>query len=76
MQSTGQVNASCTTFFHLIKQNKKTIDERDVRNMIIAEVEATSWRLREYIRVRKLAARSRLGRMCRLRILDRGAEGL
>ena len=37
---------------------------------IIAEVEATSWRLREYIRVTELAAMRRLGQMRRLRMLE------
>ena len=37
---------------------------------IIAEVEAISWRLRECIRVRELAAAYRLGRMRRLRVLE------
>ena len=44
------------------------VEERDIRN-IIAEVEATSWRLREMIRVRELAATHRLGQMRRFRIL-------
>ena len=39
---------------------KMSVDEYDIRN-IIAEVEATSWRLRETIRVRELAATHRLG---------------
>ena len=37
---------------------------------MIAEVESTSWRLRECIWVRELAATHRLGRMRRLRILE------
>ena len=47
------------------------IEESDVRN-IIAEVliEATSWHLRECIRVRELAATHRLGQMHRLRMLE------
>ena len=44
------------------------IEESDVRK-IIAEVEATSRRLRECIRVRELASTHRLGRMRRLRML-------
>ena len=43
--------------------------ERDVRK-IFAEVEVTGWRLRECIRVRKLAARHRLERMLRLLMLE------
>ena len=48
-----------------------SIEESDVRN-IIAEVliEATSWRLREYIRVTEFAATRRLGQMRRLRVLE------
>ena len=42
---------------------KMTVDERDITNMIAEEVEATSWRLRETIRVRELAATHRLGQM-------------
>ena len=37
---------------------------------MIEEVEATSWRLRECIRVREVPARYRLGRMYRLRMLE------
>ena len=43
-----------------------TVDERDITKMI-AEVEVTSWRLRETIRVRELAAT--LGQMRRLLML-------
>ena len=46
-----------------------TIDEHDFAKMI-AEVEATSWRLRETIRVRELAATHRLGQMRRLLMLE------
>ena len=46
-----------------------SIQERDVRKMI-AEVEATSWRLRECFRVRELAATHPLGQMRRLRMLE------
>ena len=45
------------------------IQESGVRK-IIAEVEATSWRLRDCIRVRKLAATHRLGRIHRLRMFE------
>ena len=45
--------------FHLILK-KITIEECAVRQ-IIAEVQATSWRLLECIRVRELAATHRLG---------------
>ena len=43
--------------------------ERDVRKRI-AEVEATSWRPREYIPARELAAMHRLERMRRLQMLE------
>ena len=46
-----------------------TADERDIANMI-AEVEATSWRLRETIRVRELAATHRLGQMRHLLMIE------
>ena len=46
-----------------------TVDELDITNMI-AEVEATSWRLRETVRVRELAATHRLGQMRRLLMLE------
>ena len=48
-----------------------SVNEYDVRN-IIAEVtmEATSRRLREYIRIRELTATHRLGQMSRLRMLE------
>ena len=46
-----------------------TVDEGDARK-IIADVEATSWRLCETIRVRELAATHRLGQMRRLRMLE------
>ena len=46
-----------------------TVDERDITKMI-AEVEATSWRLRETIRVRELAATHPLGQMLHLRMLE------
>ena len=48
---------------------KMSIDESNIRK-IIAEVQATTWRLRECIRARKLAATHRLGQMCRLRMLE------
>ena len=37
---------------------------------MIAEVEATSWRLRETVRVKELAATHRLGEMRRLLMLE------
>ena len=43
--------------------------KHDVRQMI-EEVNATSWRLHECIRVRELAATLRLGKMRRLRMLE------
>ena len=46
-----------------------SIEECNAHQMI-AEEEATSWRLRECIRVRELAATHRLGRMRRLRMLE------
>ena len=46
-----------------------TVDERDIANMI-AEVNTTSWRLRETIQVRELAATHRLGQMHRLLMLE------
>ena len=46
-----------------------TFFERDIAN-ITAEIEATSWRLRETIRVRELAATLRLGQMGRLLMLE------
>ena len=45
------------------------IQESDVRK-IIAEVEATSWRLRECVRVTKLTPIHRIGQICRLRMLE------
>ena len=48
---------------------KMPTKERDVRKMI-AEVEATIWRLRECIRVRELAATHRLERIRHLRMLE------
>ena len=46
-----------------------SVDERDIRNIIAEEVETTSWRLRETIRVREIAATHRLGQMRRLLML-------
>ena len=45
-----------------------SIQESDVRK-IIAEVKATSWRLRECVRVTELTAMHRQGQMRRLRML-------
>ena len=45
-------------------------EECDLRQMI-AEEEATSWRLCECIRVRELATTKKLGRMRRLRMLEK-----
>ena len=47
-----------------------TVDGRDITKMI-AEVEATSWRLRETIRVGELAATHRVGQMRRLLMLEK-----
>ena len=46
-----------------------TVDERNITKMI-AEVEATSWRLRETIRVRELTATYRRGQTRRLLMLE------
>ena len=46
-----------------------TVDERDITK-VIAEVEATSWRLRKTIRVRELAVTHRLEHMRRLLMLE------
>ena len=46
-----------------------SIQESDVRKIIV-EVQATSWRLRECIRVREVAATHRLGQVRRLRMLE------
>ena len=46
-----------------------TVDKCDIAK-IIAEVEATSWRLRETIRVRELAAMHRLRQVRRLLMLE------
>ena len=48
---------------------KLSIEERDVRQ-IIAEVKVTSWRLREGVQARELAATHILGRMHHLRMLE------
>ena len=48
---------------------KMPVDESDIRK-IIADIEATSWRLRKCIQVRELAAMHRLGKMCRLLMLE------
>ena len=48
-----------------------TVDGRDVTTMIAEEVEATSWRIRETIRARELAATHRLGKMRRLLMLEK-----
>ena len=54
--------------FHLILE--MPIEKSDVRK-IIAELQATSWCLRECIRVRELAATHRLGQMRRLQMLEK-----
>ena len=46
-----------------------SIDDSDAR-IIIAEVQATRWRLRECIRVEELAATHRLGKIRRVRMLE------
>ena len=60
---------------YLILRKGMTVDEHDFAKMI-AEVEPTSWRLCETIRVKEIAATHRLGQMRRLLIDARGAEGL
>ena len=47
-----------------------TVDEHVIKKMVGEEVEATSWHLRETIRVRELAATHRLGQMRRLLMLE------
>ena len=49
---------------------KKTVDGRDITKMIAEEGKATSWRLRETIRVRELAATHRLGQIRRFLKLE------
>ena len=53
---------------------KMTVKEHDFAKMI-AEIEATSWRLRETIRVRELAATNRLGQMRRLLMREKTRPG-
>ena len=57
-----------TTFFPVFK--KMTVDVRDITKMIAEEGKATSWRLRESIRVRELAATHRLGQIRRFLMLE------
>ena len=57
-----------TTFFPFFK--KMTVDGRDITKMIAEEGKATSWRLRETIRVRELAATHRLGQIRRFLMLE------
>ena len=66
-RTTGQVNASLKHSVFLSDFKKMPTKERDVRKMI-AEVEATYWRLRECIRMRELAAMDVLERVGRLRM--------
>ena len=54
---------------HCVFYLKMTVDERDITKSIAA-LEATSWRLRETIRVRELAATHGLGQMRRLRMFE------
>ena len=64
----GQVNVKKLHFvFPVFK--KMTTDEHVISKMITEEVEATSWRFRETIRVRELAATHRLEQMRRLLML-------
>ena len=58
-------------FFNLILRKVVTVDEgHDFAKMVAEEVEVTSWRLRETIRVRELAATHRLEQMRRLLMLE------
>ena len=68
-RTTGQINRELHSIFYLILRKAMTVDEHDIANMV-AEVKATSWRLRETIRVRELAASHRLGQMRRLMMLE------
>ena len=56
-------------FLSIVGENYFPNKEHDVRQTI-QQVEATSWLLREYIRVRELAETHRLGRMRRLHRLE------
>ena len=65
----GQINAKkLHSAFPVFK--KLTVDEHVITKMIAEEVEASSWRLRETIRVRELTATHRLGQMRRLQMLE------
>ena len=66
--SSGHSDEQKLYFYLFLEEIISPNREHDVRQMI-AEVEATSWRLRECIRVRELATARRLGRMRRLRML-------
>ena len=60
----GKRELHCVLFY---LNQKMPIEESDV---IITEVQATRWRLRQSIQVRELAAMHRLGQMGRLRMLE------
>ena len=62
----GQVNASYTAIVFI--WFKKCLSRKSMS--ILAEVQATSWRLRECIQARELAATHRRGSMRRLRVLE------
>ena len=66
-RTTGQVNAKLHCVFPVFE--KMTVDGHDITK-VIAEVEATSWCLRETIQVRKLGAPHRLGQMRCLMMLE------
>ena len=69
MRTRSQVNAKkLHCVFPVLK--KMTVDGRDITKMIAEEVEATSWRLHETVRVRELAATHRLGQMRRLLMFE------
>ena len=63
----GEITQSFSNDFENITVH---VHESDIRK-IIAEVEATSWRLRETIRDREFAATHRLGQMRRLLIFEK-----
>ena len=65
----GQVNAKFHCVFPVFFRKIVTANEHVFAKMVAEEVEATSWCLRETIRVRELAATHRTGQMRRLLML-------
>ena len=63
-------SGKCKVTLRFSFYEKMTVDGRDITKIIAEEVEATSWRLREMIRVRELSATHRLGQMRRLLMLE------